>query len=271
MFKIGEFSKITNVTVRALHHYETIDLLRPKTIDEFSGYRYYSAEQIAKVNQIKTLQTIGLPLKAVKEVLESTNQDILKQYYDLRMVEIEEEIHALKRKQQLVKEYSKKMEEGIYMEKYNVELKEVPKRQVMSLRKTIPTFSDEGSLWEALYEELLKQKVKMTTPPKGMSFYHDQEYVETNVDVEVQSEVIGDYSDTAEVRFFDTEPFTLASVTFSGGYDQMPEVTQAIGLWIEANGYELAGPMVNISHVSPAQEADPNKWVTEAGFIVKKA
>jgi len=270
VFKIGEFSRLTNLTIRALHHYETIGLLVPKKIDEFTNYRYYSTEQLEIVNRIKILQSIGLPLKAIKEVLYSDNPNTLNTYYDIRKFEIEEEINNLKIKQKLVDEYSKRMKEGISMEKYNVELKKVPSRKVMSLRKIIPTFSEESKLWEKLYAELVKQNVKMTTPPKGMSLYHDKEYKDTDADVEVQSEIVGNYKDTDEIKFFDTSDFTMASVVFNGSYEQMPEINQAIGLWIEANGYELSGPMINIPHVSPAQEDNPDKWVTEAGYIVKK-
>ncbi|MGM0241286.1 MerR family transcriptional regulator [Enterococcus sp. AZ103] len=270
MFKIGEFSRLTNMTVRALHHYEKIDLLVPNKIDEVTNYRYYSTDQLEIVNRIKILQSIDLPLKSIREVLYSDNPNLLNKYYELRKFEIEEEINSLKIKQKLVEDYSKRQKEGINMAKYNVEIKMVPTRKVMSLRKVIPTFDDESKLWEMLYAEFQKQNVKMTNPPKGMSLYHDKEYKDSDIDVEVQSEIIGNYQDTKDVKFFDTSEFTMASVIFNGSYDQMPEVNQAIGLWIKANGYELSGPMINIPHVSPAQEQNPEKWVTEAGYVVKK-
>ena len=270
MLKIGEFSRLTNLTIRALHHYETIGLLVPEKIDEFTNYCYYSTDQLEIVNKIKILKNIGLPLKAIKEALYTDDPNTLTTYYNIRKFEIEEEINNLKAKQKLVNEYSKRIKEGISMEKYNVELKKIPSRKVMSLRRTISTFNEEGTLWEKLYEESVKQSVKLTTPPKGMSLYHDKEYKETNFDVEVQSEVVGDYKDTNEIKFFDTVELVIASVVFNGSYEQMPEINQAVGLWIEANGYALSGPMVNIPYVSPAQEENPEKWVTEAGYIVKK-
>lgn len=270
MFKIGDFSKLTNVTVRALHHYENIALLVPKKTDEITGYRYYSAEQLETMNKIKMLQNIGLSLKKIKEILYSNHSDALSAFYELRKLEIEEEISTLQIKQQLLNEYSKKIQIDIHMEKYHVERKEIPSRRVMSLRKVISTFNDEGTLWETLYTELIRQSVKMSTQSRGMTLYHDKEYIEPNVDVEVQSEVVGDYHDTEEIKFFEAPQFTMASVTFNGSYDQMGEVSQVIGVWIGANSYELAGPMIIISHVSPAQESNPDKWVTEAGYIIRK-
>lgn len=49
----------------------------------------------------------------------------------------------------------------------------------------------------------------------------------------------------------------------------MTNVNEAAAKWIETEGYELAGPMFNIYHVSPTMESDPNKWVTEVCYPVK--
>ena len=47
--KIGEFSRLGRVTVRALRHYEEIDLLTPEIVDRDTGYRYYSVGQLQKI------------------------------------------------------------------------------------------------------------------------------------------------------------------------------------------------------------------------------
>lgn len=271
MFKIGDFSKLTNLTVRALHHYEELGILLPERIDAVTNYRYYTAHQLITVNKIKMLQQIGLPLKAIKEVIQSNDMKLLEYYYELRETEIENELDELKKKQNIVKAFKEKMKEGNFMEKYNVELKKMPKRKVMAIRKVVPSFNDEHGLWNDLYEEFMKQNVKMENPPLGVTIYHDKEYRENEVDIEVQSSIIGDYKDTDDVKFYETSEFTMASVTFSGSYEQMPEVTQAIASWIEANNYVICGPMINIAHVSPAQDPNPDNWITEAGFMVCKS
>lgn len=271
MFKIGDFSKLTNLTVRALHHYEELGILLPEKIDDFTNYRYYSAKQLTVVNKIKMLQQMGLSLKAIKEVIQSNDTKLLEHHYQLREAEIYNELEELKKKQNIVKLFKEQMKEGNFMEKYNVELKEMPKRRVMSIRKVIASANEEQKVWADLYEEFMKQQVKMSNPPLGMTVYHDEEYKDTDIDIEVQSSVAGDYKDTDEVKFYDTAEFTMASVTFNGSYDQMPEVTGALASWIEANNYTICGPMVNISHVSPAQDPNPDNWVTEAGFEVCRA
>lgn len=270
MFKIGDFSKLTNLTVRALHHYEKLELLLPEKIDKFSNYRYYSAKQLEQVNKIKVFQEIGLPLKTIKKMLNDDDMRFLELHYDLRMTEIQEEIDELMKKRAIVKMYQEKIKERSCVEKYNVTLKTVPERNVMAIRKIIPTYEAEHALWNDLHEEFLNQKVKMANPPSGMTIYHDEEYKEKDIEIEVQSNIVGNYLDTDNVQFFTAPEFVMASVIFNGDFDQMSEVTQALASWIEANQYEITGPMINIPHVSPAQDQNSENWVTEAGFIVKK-
>ncbi|MBP2097288.1 MerR family transcriptional regulator [Enterococcus rivorum] len=270
MFKIGEFSKVSNITVRTLRHYEKVGLLLPSKVDQQSGYRYYKAEQLGVLNQIKLLQQVGLSLESIKEILRSQDLSVLNYYYELREQEIHLELETLNAKKQLVEELKKQLKEGVSMEKYNVVKKQLAVRNVMSIRKVIPSFSDEGQLWNKLYLEAQKQQVKFSNQPSGISIYHDKEYQEANVDVEVQSEVIGKYKDTEEATFFEAPAVEIASVTFHGSFDQMSLVSQALATWIDANGYKISGPMMNISHVSPAEDPNPDHWINEVAFVVEK-
>ena len=95
--------------------------------------------------------------------------------------------------------------------------------------------------------------------------------VETDVEVEVQKNVKGSYPDTAHV-LFKTLPETLvASATCKGSYEQMGEVNAAVAEWVAGNGYVFDGPMFNIYHVSPHETSNPEEYVTEVCYPVKKA
>lgn len=80
MFKIGEFSKLANLTVRTLHHYEEMELLLPTKIDSVTNYRYYSVQQIEEVNRIRMLQQIGLSLKDIKVIIQTNDMKLLEHY-----------------------------------------------------------------------------------------------------------------------------------------------------------------------------------------------
>lgn len=68
MYRVGEFASLTGVSVRTLHHYDRIGLLKPTGRSE-AGYRLYSQEDLLRLQQILTLRYFGFPLKQIKELL----------------------------------------------------------------------------------------------------------------------------------------------------------------------------------------------------------
>lgn len=71
MFLIGEFSKISRVSKRLLHYYDDIGLLKPAYIDQTTGYRYYRAGQLPRLNCILALKELGLTLDQIKKMLQA--------------------------------------------------------------------------------------------------------------------------------------------------------------------------------------------------------
>ena len=66
MLKIGEFSKLSRVSVRMLRHYDEIGLLPPASIDSATGYRYYSEDQLPVAGRITALRDIGFGLGEIQ-------------------------------------------------------------------------------------------------------------------------------------------------------------------------------------------------------------
>ena len=69
MYKIGDFSKMSKVTIKALRYYEKEGLLIPSCIDEANGYRYYESNQLVDISKIISLKQIGLSLNEIKKVI----------------------------------------------------------------------------------------------------------------------------------------------------------------------------------------------------------
>lgn len=68
MFKIGDFSKMSKVTIKALRYYEKEGLIIPSYIDEFTGYRYYESKQLLEISRIVSLRQIGLSIDEIKKL-----------------------------------------------------------------------------------------------------------------------------------------------------------------------------------------------------------
>ena len=69
MLKIGEFSKLSRISIRMLRHYDEIGLLHPVRIDAYTGYRYYGEDQLPLAGRIAALRDMGFGLSAISEVL----------------------------------------------------------------------------------------------------------------------------------------------------------------------------------------------------------
>ncbi len=69
LLQIGEFSRICQVSVKTLHHYDKIGLLVPAQVDQLTGYRYYKTEQIDRMNYIQSLKGYGLSLEEIQHLI----------------------------------------------------------------------------------------------------------------------------------------------------------------------------------------------------------
>lgn len=270
MLKIGVFSKLSRISVRMLRYYDEAGLLTPSVVDPATGYRYYGEKQLLEAERIRALREMGFGVGAVGEIL-SAYQDpaALEQFLRIRREELQGELRAAQRRLLLLETTLERVgKDGIVMN-YNVTLKEIPGRYAACVRGVIPGYEREGDLWQMMMAETADQKLQMADPCWSMAIFHDKEYREENVEVEIQMAVKGSYTDTQHVRFAEVPPLLAATVTFQGDYSQMAAVNQALAGWIADNGREMDGPMFNIYHVGPAQEQDPARWVTEVCIPVK--
>ena len=106
MFKIGEFSKLSQVSIRMLRHYDKIDLLVPKKTDKFTGYRYYSASQLIVINRIQELKKMGFSLNEIKDILKDyKDDDSFKNALKARKSEIESGIKEMQNQVLLIENF----------------------------------------------------------------------------------------------------------------------------------------------------------------------
>ena len=103
MLKIGEFSKLSRVSIRMLRHYDELGLLTPETIDPYTGYRYYSASQLVRMNRITALRAMGFSLAAIRDLLSHwENRSDLERHLLVKRAEAEEEARAAEWRLQLL-------------------------------------------------------------------------------------------------------------------------------------------------------------------------
>ena len=270
MLRIGEFSKLSRVSIRMLRHYDEIGVLKPVYIAADSGYRYYSENQLLIAGRITALKDMGFSLSVIRQLLAHyDDKGMLEQYLLLKQTELQEEYQHMAYRLRLLETAIERLRKDDAM-KYDVTLVKFPERYAAGVRMTIPSYEQEGMLWGILMKETQQMNLIESEPCYCCAVFHDKEYKEENVDVEVYKTVEGAYSDTEHVRFQRLPEVLVASATCKGAYDQMDEVMSAVAQWVSDNGYVFSGPAFNIYHVSPYETSDPDEYVTEVCYPVRK-
>ena len=272
MFKIGDFSKLVRVSPRMLRHYEKCGLLYPAEIDRFTGYRQYSAAQIPLLTNIVTLRDMGFSIDEIGDILPHFDDcAYMDNILRAKAASVKKSIEFEQKKYDMLIQMSVTMRKENSIMVYEVELRKLPPVKVLSLRGIIPHYRDEGVLWEKLGKFIGENQIKCHSD--GYSTYFDEEYKESDPDVEIAIPVdeLGVNQGEFVYQEYDEIPLAVTvrfSGPFDGGYDAASE---KLAEWMESNGYAFAGNLRGHVITSPDDEPNPDKWLTELQApVVKK-
>ena len=258
MLKIGTFSKLSRLSIRMLRRYDELGLLQPVHTDPFTGYRYYREE----TRDYRTFE--------VRALLEDGGREEL----DRRLAEQQRALEALlaetRQRLRLLDTARAQLRKDESTMEYSVTLKNLTQRRAACVRMTLPSYEAEHQLWQVMARETAPLSLRLEEPCLCSVTYYDGEYREREVDAEAQKTVRGDYPDTEHVRFRTLPAVTFASATFRGPYDKIRAANAAVAAWVRDNGYAFDGPAFNIYHVNPSETDDPEEYVTEVCYPVKK-
>jgi len=242
MFKIGDFSKLAQVSIKTLRYYDEIGLLRPSEIDRFTGYRYYAAGQLSRLNRILLLKGLGLSLDQIGRLLQSDLPvDQLRGMLKLRRAEIERSIEEAEARLAQVEALLIQIEqENTVMSDYDVVIKKIAPVHVASIRDVVANYGAQGELWGELEAYLARHHVKPVAP--CLTIDHNEGYKERDVDLEVCEVIDADLPASDRVRVSDLPAVEMMACTVHRGpFNQLNNGYQALMRWAEANGYRFCG------------------------------
>ena len=268
MFRIGEFSKLTQVSVRMLRYYDEAGLLKPAEVDRWTGYRLYSAGQIPRLDRIRYLRDSGFQVSEIALALEMDDHALLVSL-NKKCLEIEQAIQ--KEQERLLKIAVAKEEiQGSKSElHYHISMKSIPACQVLSLRRTVPTYYSEGDLWKELSAFAEKEEIEISSDT--FTIYHDTEYREQDVDMELCAPVkkAGENRELFCFRMTEAVP-AMASTMVYGDFSNIKKAYLAFAKWLQKNSnYQMSAPVRQIVHRGPWNETAPAKYLTELQIPVE--
>lgn len=262
LLTIGEFSRLSRLSVRMLRHYDAHGVLTPERVDPASGYRTYSTRSLRTAAWVRTLRDLGMGVAelAVCAPLVDDPAAMRAVLEDRRRRLVQEAAAALGRVGDVDRLLSALDGTG---EPPAVELRRLPARTVASLRATLPTYADEGVLWQRLHPALATAGGRPAPSGWSAAVFHDPEFREHDVDVEVLCEVEGPFASTGEVRCVERPGQDVAVGVLRGPYDTIGATIATVGTWVGEHGLAFDGPVLDVYVVSPVQDPEPAHWVTE--------
>ncbi|MFU1796195.1 MerR family transcriptional regulator [Paenibacillus azoreducens] len=265
IFKIGEFSKLTQVSIRMLRYYDETGLLKPAQIDKLTGYRHYSVEQIPDLQKIILLRDLGYNVAEIAVALSNWSDGFLTEQLKQKRREIENTIRQEKERLAKMNAALSSIGKDEISKQYNFMLKQVPSYPVVSVRRVIPNYFCEGELWGELTSMITCEKIDIAPQIPGIAIYHDQEFKEEDVDVEVCLVVRNFGRNQSGIAHSQTEQVDLmACAMVYGPFENIKNAYLSFAKWLtEHSGYRMAGPSRQICHRNYWNETSPDQYLTE--------
>ena len=276
MFRIGEFSKIAQVSGRLLRYYDEIGLFKPEHIDEASGYRLYSARQLPDLNRILALKELGLTLEQSAPLVNgAVSQDELRAMLTLKKAQIAQSLQEEYNRFQYIESRIKQIDLEGSMADYDIVIKSVSAQPFLSVRKTC---SGPGAA-RVLADEMqraLPTKVSKETHGYFTVVIHSDWFEMDNLDLEMGFTVSGNVPDS--IPLSDGQALTLGELPAVKTMATVARVGNPVngfgsysmlGNWVEANGYRFAGLGREV-FLEPPHPDHLDETVAEIQFPVEK-
>lgn len=262
---IGQFSKMTRLSVKALRLYDENGLLAPAHIDPSTGYRYYEPGQAGRAEVVKILRAVGMPLDEIKAIVETNNPDLAHKRLLAHRQRLGEQLAA----QERALDYLEKLiqrEEGIMT--YDIQIMEATSQKIAATRlhtSLRQVGSDIGAGFGSLMTALGREGVTPAGSP--LIVYHDVIDEETGGDIEMCVPVARAFTGDTNVYERDLEGGTMASTIHRGPYQEIASAYHALTEWISQNGHEIAGPPREI-YLNDPQVVPADQLLTRIEFPV---
>ncbi len=265
MFSIGEFARHGRVSVRMLRHYDATGLLRPARVDAASGYRFYTAGQLARLNRIIALKDLGFSLDQVRLMLdEQVSAEQLRGMLRLRQAELQSRLSADRARLAQVEARLQIIEREGAMPADDIQVKQIPAVRVAELTATAASLEPAAitPVIRPLYAELGSRLGRAGVTPAGPAIaYYEDVPDGDGVVVHATLPVNAEPADGQDFAIVDLPAITrAATVVHRGPMDDVLRTIQVLARWIDGNGYRSSGYPREFYLECPEDEA---QWVTE--------
>ncbi len=269
MFTIGQFSRITGLTVKTIRLYHEKGLLAPGWIDQKTGYRYFDNRNVEQARAIVYLRELAFPLAEIKEILGNFEEeaDILT-FLTRHRQGIQSKLQQLGRIASSLDEIIQKEQEAKTMLEagdFTVEEKELEEVQVAGIRWK-GRYADTGKALQQL-GKLAGRYIR----GKPMNLYYDDEYREEDADIESCFPVRG-MKESGALTLHRLPGGRCVCLIHRGPYDQLSRSYAKIMDYVQRKSYTALLPFREVYIKGPGMilRGNPRKYLTEIQIMISK-
>ncbi len=261
LFSIGEVSKLFNIDVRLLRHYDKISLLKPEFINEENGYRYYSTRQFECLNTIRYLRSLHVPLPKIREFFENRDEQKMLDILIEQQRQVDEERKRLDRIEKKIQSRIRQIEDASQTEYGTIEERNLDERTVVILKKEIYVTEDleqpirELEQKNALHSVMFLGKVGVSISCENL--------LDRNLDRFSSIFVVLEPGDDDAEDTFCLPGGSYLTLRFHGTHREAEPAYIKMFQYMEQKGYVLAGDSLEFALIDYGLTNDPSKFTTE--------
>ncbi|HJC46941.1 MAG TPA: MerR family transcriptional regulator [Candidatus Lachnoclostridium pullistercoris] len=269
LFTIGEIGKLFHINIRTLRYYDAAGLLKPEKTDPVTGYRYYSTKQFERLNTIKYLRALDMPIERIIRFFENKDTDTLMELLKEQQEEIRLHRERLDQIARKLERRIEQLDDALGSRLGEIRRAHLQRRQIAFLRRDIPLEEDlEYPLREL--ERRNDLNAVMFLGKVGVSVSREQ-LLRRQFDGFSEIFVLLEQEDGYEGReeFLEENDFIL--IRYSGTHKDAGPYYEQLLDYMEKNGLECCGDSVEITLIDSGFTNDTEKYITELQIPVKRA
>jgi DNA-binding transcriptional MerR regulator len=274
MLKIRDFARLAEVSMPTLRYYDEIGLLKPVHVDPETGYRFYTMDQLPHLHRILAFKELGLELTQIARILdEHLSVDALQGMLRLRQAQLQQQIQAEQEQLVRIEARLRSLERGNALPAYEVVLKAVRPITGVAVHLTPADRTQRGHWMDAIDAILKRYGARPLDHPLVLHPEEQEEYALRSAEIVVPMQerdvpALLTRSEGRLTRCELPEVPHMASTLHHGPLSLVLPAYQAIGAWMEHNGYTIVGPRRKICL---RRGEHPDDALTEIQFPVEKA
>lgn len=266
MFRIGDFSRLARVTVKALRYYDNLGLLTPAMVNPETGYREYSASQLPRLHRLLALKGLGFTLEEIAPMLdEGLPPSELRGMLRLKQAELRRAVSESEARLSQVEALLHRIEMEDRMPEYEVIIKRLDPQLVAGVKGVSPDVAALKDVLPRMFDEVYEHVMSKGGKPAGPAFdlYTDMEYCDKDINLEACFPIAAPMPETETIKVYTVDGVDEAACTIhKGPFDGLGGAFEAVMKWIEANGYHTSGACREV-YLEFDPQGDPANYITE--------